>query len=367
MAGGYLTELSWRAIFWVNVPVAVIAIVLTLISKPDDTRRPAPLDLRGAVLIAAGMGLAVLGLQQSSDWGWGDPATWGSIAAGLLFLVVFVRVELRTPQPLLQMRIFANRAFAADNAVLFLLSIAFVPLFLFASMYSQISLGYDSSNAGLYLLTFFAGFATAAQIGGRILDQRGARPAVVAGSLIATVGFVLWARQLPELDFNSQWYWIVLTGAGIGLVLGPASTDAVNRAPRTSYGEVTGITQTVRNFGASLGLAILGTALIVQNKSRIESSLGELGIPKEKADEVAEALSQSGGGSGSGGFAAHAGEQAKAVFEDVQLDFALASRTVFYGMAIAMAISFVVALLALPGGRVTDADDPGGTAGGRAP
>ena len=98
LAGGYLTEIDWRAIFWVNVPVAIIAIVLTLRAKPDDTRHPAPLDYRGAVLVALGMGLAVLGLQQSSTWGWGDPATWGTIAAGLIFLAVFVKVELGTPR-----------------------------------------------------------------------------------------------------------------------------------------------------------------------------------------------------------------------------------------------------------------------------
>ena len=121
------------------------------------------------------MGLAVLGLQQSSTWGWGDPATWGTIVAGLIFLVVFVKVELGTKYPLIQMRIFKIRAFFVDNAVLFLISIAFVPMFLFASEYAQISLGYSSGEAGLYLLTFFAGFATAAQVGGRILDQRGAR------------------------------------------------------------------------------------------------------------------------------------------------------------------------------------------------
>ena len=98
LAGGYLTEIDWRAIFWVNVPVAIIAIVLTLRAKPDDTRRPAPLDYRGAVLVALrAWALAVLGLQQSSTWGWGDPATWGTIAAGLIFLAVFVAGRARHP------------------------------------------------------------------------------------------------------------------------------------------------------------------------------------------------------------------------------------------------------------------------------
>jgi EmrB/QacA subfamily drug resistance transporter len=357
LAGGYLSEWTWRAIFWVNVPVALIAVFLTLRAKPDDTRRPAPLDLRGAVLIAAGMGLAVLGLQQSSTWGWGDPATWGSIVAGLALLVAFVRVELRTPQPLIQMRIFANRAFSADCAVLFFLSMAFLPVFLFASEYAQLSLGEDASTAGLYLLTFFGGFGVASQWGGRILDQRGARPTVLAGCLVAAAGYALWARAVPDLDFNDQWYWIVVAGAGTGLVLGPASTDAVNRAPQTSYGEVTGVTQTVRNFGGSLGLAVLGTILLLDFKSRIEDSLGGLGVPREKADEIADALSQSGGGSAHGGFGEHAGARAQEVFKDVQSDFAYSCRLVFYGMAVAMLIAFVVALVRLPGDRVTEVID----------
>ena len=227
-------------------------------------------------------------------------------------------------------------------------------MFLFASQYAQLSLGEDASNAGLYLLVFFGGFAAAAQVGGRILDQRGARPTVVVGCLVAAAGYALWARQLPELDFDSQWYWVALAGAGCGLVLGPASTDAVNRAPQTSYGEVTGVTQTVRNFGGSLGLAVLGTILINGTQSRLEDSLASLGVPTEKADEIAAALSQSGGGSASGGFGEHAGAKAREVFEQVQLDFALANRTVFYVMAGVMLVAFLVALVRLPPGRVTE-------------
>ncbi|MGH2988099.1 MAG: MFS transporter [Solirubrobacterales bacterium] len=356
IAGGYLTELDWRAIFWVNIPVAIIALTLIAVAKPSDERRPAPLDYRGAVLIAAGMGLAVLGLQQSSEWGWGDPLTWGCIGAGLALMAGFVAYELRIENPLIRLRIFTDRAFALENVVLFLLMIPFIPLFLFASMYAQIALGEDASNAGLYLLTFFAGFAVASQLGGRILDTRGARPSVVLGCLVAAVGFALWARELPELSFDSQWPFIVLAGAGIGLVLGPANTDAINRAPRTSYGEATGITQTVRNFGSSLGLAVLGTILILENKSNIESSLGGLGVPRERADQVADAITHGGGGD-SGRFAEESGHRARELFDAVQLDFALSSRTVFYVMAGVMAVAFVIALLALPGGKVEPADE----------
>ena len=151
LAGGYLTEITWRAIFWVNVPVAVIAIVLTILSRPSNERQPGSIDWRGTVLVSGGMGLAVLGLQQSSLWGWDDPVTWLCIAAGLLLLVAFVLWELRAPDPLIQIRIFRDRGFSVDNAVLFLMSGAFVPMFFFASLYAQIALGQSASEAGLTL------------------------------------------------------------------------------------------------------------------------------------------------------------------------------------------------------------------------
>src|SRR5690606_32839726 len=142
---------------------------------------PGRLDYRGAVLASGGMGLAVLGLQQSSIWGWGSAATLLCLAGGLALLVAFVLYELRVDQPLIQVRSFADRAFAVDNAILFLLMIPCVPMFFFASMYAQISLGETAAEPGLYLLIFFAGFATGAQFGGRMLDRIGARPPVVLG------------------------------------------------------------------------------------------------------------------------------------------------------------------------------------------
>jgi predicted MFS family arabinose efflux permease len=293
----------------------------------------------------------VLGLQQSSDWGWDSPATWATIVAGLLLLAAFVRHQLRTEHPLIQLRIFQSRAFAVDNALLFLLMIVFVPLFFFTSLYAQISLGEDASGAGLYLLVFFGGFAAGSQWGGRILDARGARAAVVPGCALAAVGFYLWGGSLTDFDLGDQWIYIVMAGAGVGLILGPASTDALNHVARERYGEATGITQTVRNFGASLGMAVLGTILILQNKSHIEDSLGALGVPKERADAIAQSLSQSGGGGGSDSFGDLSGRAAQRVLEAVQHDFAQSTQVVFYAMAGVMAVAFVVALRGLPAGR----------------
>jgi EmrB/QacA subfamily drug resistance transporter len=356
IAGGYLTEWTWRAIFWINVPVAIIALFLTWRAKPADERHPAPLDYRGTVLVCGGMGLLVLGLQQSAIWGWGDVKTWASIVLGVVILAVFVKDQLGSTNPLLRLRIFENRAFAADNAVLFFLMIAFVPLFFFASEYAQISLGKSASETGLYLLIFFAGFATATQWGGKMLDRIGARRPVVLGCAIGAAGFWLWGSSMTHLSVSEQWYFIVLAGIGVGLVLSPANTDALNRVPRSRYGEATGITQTVRNFGSSLGLAILGSLLITWNKSNLETALGSKGVPKERADAVAECVSQ---GEATCQKIGHAlGSKAGEVFGAVPMSFAEATRDVFHGMAIALAVAFVVALRFMPGDKVEEGDVP---------
>ena len=175
LLGGFLTEWTWRAIFWVNIPVAIVALILIAWSKPVSAHQPARLDYRGAVLIAAGIALSVLGFQQSQVWGWTNPATGLCIAAGLVLLVVFYFVEVRTPSPLMQMSMFRIRPFLVENLVLGVAMLAFVPVFFFASLYAQVALAESSSQASLYLLYFFIGFVVASQIGGRMLDRIGAK------------------------------------------------------------------------------------------------------------------------------------------------------------------------------------------------
>ena len=346
LAGGYLTQWTWRAIFWINIPVAIIALILIWQSQPDNEKHPAKLDYRGAVLITGAMGLTVLGFEQSSVWGWGSISTWACIVIGLLLMVGFVGWELRTPEPLLRLHIFRDRGFSVETIVLGLMSVVFVPYFFFASVYAQLSLGESPTNAGLYLLYFFLGFVIASQIGGRVLDARGARPAVVFGSALAAVGFYLLAGKLTHLSLGAQWVYIMIAGAGVGLILSPASTDAVNRAPSTSYSEVTGITQTSRNFGASFGLAVLGAVLISQNKTNITAALTKHGVPKTAAQKLAASFGSSSTGSSAGS------HQPAALVHDVQAAFALSTQTVFYIMAGVMAATFLVAILWLPRGRV---------------
>jgi EmrB/QacA subfamily drug resistance transporter len=340
IAGGYLIVWTWRSIFWINIPIALIALLLIRISKPVTEHQPARMDYRGLVLITAGVGLSVFGFQQSSVWGWGNPAIEACIAVGVILLGVFFSVERRTESPLIKVQIFGNRAFLVENIVLGVVSTVFIPLFFFASVYGQIALGEKAQEASLLILYFFLGFVVFAQIGGRMLDRIGAKRPVVLGCALSAVGFGLWAGKVTDLHTGGQVIYIVMAGAGMGLMLGQANTDAVNRASRFSYGEATGITQTVRNYGASLGFAVLGTVLISEFRSKITDSLTAKGAPGPVAAAQAAKIAQLQGGNGN----------PAAIPAFIRADYAGATQTVLYVMCAIMAVAALVALRGLTRG-----------------
>lgn len=355
LLGGWLTAWTWRAIFWVNVPVAVIALVLAAMAHIPETRRREKLDVPGAVLVAVGMGLSVLGFQQASAWGWSSVATWACVVGGLAVLVVFCRYELRVAEPLIKLHVFRDRAFTVDMLVLFFAMLAFVPVFFFASVYAQVSLSASPNQAALYLLYFFIGFGIASQWGGRILDRRGARPAMKIGTALGAVGFALWANKLTDLSMHDQWPYAALAGAGIGFLLAPASTDAVNRSIGASYGEVTGVTQTVRNYAASIGIAVFGTLLTHVTTDKVMETLTSKGVPADVANDAARSVAEAVTGNPDAQAPTGDGRIATLMrdsMDAVRLDFAEANQWVFYGMAIALAVGYLCAHRH-PGTRVT--------------
>ena len=351
--GGYLSEWTWRAIFWVNVPVAIIALALTALARPHTQTRPGRLDFRGLLLIASGVGLTVFGFQQTQIWGWTNGIVIASMIVGVLLLVTFCYAELRQSQPLIDVRVFRIRAFRVQNIVLFTSMIVFIPIFFFASIYAQVSLGEGPQGAGLYLLVFFLGFAPGVQVGGRRLDRSGAKGVVVIGCLVAAIGLALWGTSVTHLSLGQQWYYLVIAGFGMGLMLGPSNTDAINQVGRLSYGEATGVTQTTRNFGASFGVALLGTLLVTTQKSRLVTRLEHLGLPAGAAHATASTISQKHQASVPAGIP-HT--LAAPIFHAAQLSLASGMQAVLYAMAAVMAVAAIVARVGLRPGIHIAAD-----------
>lgn len=160
---------------------------------------------------------------------------------------------------------------------------------------------------------------------------------------------------MTDLSMHDQWPYAALAGAGIGFVLAPASTDAVNRAIGASYGEVTGITRTVRNYAASVGLAVFGTVLTHVTTDEVVTTLRARGLPQDEARDVARQVTEAVTGGGDTRVPEAEGAASAALRETmaaVRMDFAEANQWVFHGMAIALGIAFLCALRH-PGGRVT--------------
>jgi EmrB/QacA subfamily drug resistance transporter len=285
VAGSYLTEFwTWRAIFWINVPVAIFSLVEFHFADLNDVKRPSRLDVRGAVLIVAGMGLTVLGIQQSTEWGWDNPATWISIIAGLAVLAYFVSFERKTEDPLIDVNaLLANRPFAVDNLLTFLIFAPWLAIFFFGSMYFQVAVGQEPTQAGFSILTMFYSFFVAARIGGGMMDRGGAKKPVAIGFLLGAIGMVVWAGNLSELSASSTLWGMLITGAGFGLAFSPLNTDALNRVPDEMRGQASGVTQTFRNFGSAVGMAIMGTIVASATDLSGAAGPGNFAAAMEKA------------------------------------------------------------------------------------
>jgi EmrB/QacA subfamily drug resistance transporter len=285
VAGSYLTEYwTWRAIFWINVPVALLSLIEFRFATLNDIKRPAKLDVRGAVLIVVGMGLTVLGIQQSTEWGWDDPATWISIVAGIALLGAFVAVERRTEDPLIDVNaMIANRPFAVDNLLTFLVFAPWLAVFFFGSMYFQVAVGQEPTQAGFSILTMFYSFFVASRIGGGWMDRYGAKKPVAIGFLLGAIGMVVWGGELSELSHTGTLVGMLLTGAGFGLAFSPLNTDALNRVPDELRGEASGVTQTFRNFGSAIGMAVMGTIVASASDLTGAEGPGNFAAAMEKA------------------------------------------------------------------------------------
>jgi EmrB/QacA subfamily drug resistance transporter len=345
-AGGFLTPWTWRSIFWINVPIAIAAFIIVAISARPATRRRESIDWLGVVLAAFGMAGLIFGLQQSSAWGWNNPAIWASLVLGAALLVTFIVVERRTKQPLIRLEAFRDRGFTVSVLASLIVSIAFVSMFFFLSVYGQVSLGLSAGLTGLLLLKFFIGFVIGARFGSRMFDRVGARRVILIGGLIGAFGFAWLASTMTNLDFdknafiNQQTWPIVIAGVGIGFMLSAVSTDAVNRAVGASYGEVTAISQTMRNFGGALGLAIFSTLVTSQFTSKLIESFHGFGGTTAQAKEAVNLVS---GASSEGHVLGGVPSTVQhLVISAVQQDYAASAQLAFFGMAGAMAALVVL-------------------------
>ncbi|WP_427896237.1 DHA2 family efflux MFS transporter permease subunit [Kribbella sp. GL6] len=258
LIGGAVTEgLSWQWIFWINVPIGVLAIALVLTKVPESTGPARRLDLVGAVLIS----LAVLGLVwgtvRGESQGWTSAEVLSAFAIGVVMLIAFGLWERRTDHAMVPLTFFRNRTFTAANSAGFFLSAALFSAVFFLSQYMQVVLGSAPLKAGLQLLPWTATLFVIGPIAGRLVDRVGERPLVVIGMTLQAAG-MFWVSR------GTSHYWelvvpLMVTGSGISLAMPAAQSAAMSALPRESVGIASGVYSMNRQLGGVAGVAVLGS------------------------------------------------------------------------------------------------------------
>lgn len=284
LVGGLLTEtISWRAVFWLNLPVGLLALILVRISRPANIARP---DERirpfSVLLLVAAIGATVVAVQQAGVWSWTSPLTLSLLVGGLALGVVFVLLQLRSRSPLIEVRLFAAPGFTPAVVVAGLVQFAMLGVVLFNSIYLQHLLDVPPLQAGLAVLPLIVPITVGAQIAGRWYDRSGVRPPAITGLLVATVGMAVWTVALPMLTYVGQVPGMVLTGLGIGLATSPTNTDALGRARPDQTNQASGLNQTMRQVGGTLGVACISAVVALAGSWQMSANSRQ-----ESADAIA--------------------------------------------------------------------------------
>jgi EmrB/QacA subfamily drug resistance transporter len=261
MLGGAITQgIAWPWIFWINVPIGLLAIPLVLTRVPESYGPRAGLDLPGVALgTGAALGL-VWGLVRGNAAGWGSPEVVGALTAGALLVAAFIAWERRARAPMLPLRLFRSRAFSAGNAAVFFLNASLTGAVFFMAQFQQTALGQGPLDAGLRLLPWGITPVLIAPRAGALADRIGERPLIVTGLLLQTVGMAWIAGQArPGLAYPAMIAPMVISGCGFAMAIPAVTKSVVGSVAPGDIGKASGTFAAMRQLGGAFGVAALVT------------------------------------------------------------------------------------------------------------
>jgi EmrB/QacA subfamily drug resistance transporter len=279
LLGGILTDaLSWRWIFFVNLPIGLGAALLTqyYVAALRDPGRERNFDAMGALAGTIGLSVVVLGIVRTDTLGWGSIQTIGILTAGLVLLGLFLAIEGRLARmPLMPLRIFASRTLSAANLVVFLVGAASFAMWFFLSLYLQQVQGYSPLEAGLAFLPMTLCIVAGSTIASRLVIRVGAKPLLILGMALQAIGLVLLTDVSPGGSYAAELLApSLLVATGIGLAFVPATIAAVSGVAPEEAGLASGIVNTARMVGGALGLAILAALAAAQTSHQLRADGG---------------------------------------------------------------------------------------------
>ncbi len=280
LGGLLLSHFWWGSVFLINLPLAALALIGVLLTVPE-TAEPSRqrFDLLGVVLIAGSLFALVDAIIEAPGRGWTATTTLAEIAGGLVALAVFVGWELRTRNPLIDLRVFRNRAFsAAAGSVTVVFFALFGSLFVL-TQYLQLVLGYSPLAAGVRALPFALATAALSPVSPLLAKRFGTRVVIPAGMVLMGIGLLDFATAGVHTSYPPLAIAVAIMGAGMGLVMAPASNTIMTTVPAHQAGAGSAINDTIREVGGALGVAIVGSLSAAVYRSHLTSLLAGAHVP----------------------------------------------------------------------------------------
>jgi EmrB/QacA subfamily drug resistance transporter len=297
VVGGALAEyVSWRAIFFLNLPVAVGAVAVTLFATQesrDETHRHV-IDWKGIVALSVGLTALVLALIEGNSWGWGSAGVVALVVTAVVGLVAFALIEPRVREPMVDFSLFRSRTFLGANFVAFIVSFAMFAMFFFTALYMQNILGYSAVEAGVRFLPSTLMIVLIAPLAGRLTDRVGPRPLMVAGLSLVTLALFLQTRIDVGTGYGLLLPAFILLGIGMALVMSPMSTAAMNSVAPEKAGVSSGILSMSRMVGATFGVAALGALFQHLARNELADGLAGSGVSASQQDQIVHSLGAGG-------------------------------------------------------------------------
>ncbi|MGW5472887.1 MFS transporter [Streptomyces chartreusis] len=290
--GGVLVEhVNWQSVFFINVPVGILAVVLGVLILLDHRAEKAPrsFDILGIALLSAAMFCLVWALIKAPEWGWGDGKTWAFIAASVIGFALFGFWETKVREPLIPLALFRSVALSAGVVLMVLMAIAFMGGLFFVTFYLQNVHGMKPIDAGLHLLPLTGMMIVGSPLAGAMITKLGPRVPLAGG--MALTAIAMYGMSTLETDTGSgiMSVWFALLGLGLAPVMVGATEVIVGNAPMELSGVAGGLQQAAMQIGGSLGTAVLGAVMASKVDSDLAGNWADAGLPALTPAQEAQA------------------------------------------------------------------------------
>ena len=291
LAGGWITEhISWHWIFYINLPVGLIALTIIWRLLPNVRRAGATrdLDFLGAGVFTVAISALLVGLTNAQFGEWTEPHVGGLVALGLVLFGIFLLVESRAKEPIVPLDLWRNRTYASSIVATFLISSGFFGAVVFLPQWFQFVKGVSPTESGLHTLALLAGVIVSSIVAGQLVSRTGRYKVIVLAGLAAmAVGLFLMSNLRADTELPILWAWMFITGLGIGPTLSVFTIIVQNAVPFQKLGVATSNLTFFRQVGGSVGLALLGTVLGQRLTEELPDRLVAAGVPAQFVGQFA--------------------------------------------------------------------------------